>query len=189
MGKIESRILEGSAAISMALEFARRYRRFEDRVSVIHSDSLTHGFAERTAERLKKYFHFSVINRIADCYAKENREMAIVDESGVVRYIAFIARMSHKSIAVFTVEAMKDAFTSSLFKGLGIIITVSLLVNISLTIALGRSMDLFGWGIKCAFLFAGFAVLFSDADWRTTKETSVFIGMVKRKNHREKRSS
>lgn len=149
----------------------QRYRRIEDRVSNLYINSVTHRFVRKMSENIKRYFSFSSINKISSAEGKNT--IAIIDESRVVRYIASTIKAGNESIAASAVRAVMEAVSSFPTRSIGVFVTVSLLVNIILIVAMGQKMDLFGWFIRCAFLFVGFAALSSGADWKKTKATSI----------------
>lgn len=169
--------------------FYRRYTHLEKRLQDIYKDSQTHKLMTGFWEKIAICFRYSFLGRITEI--KEEGSSVLLDNSRAVQYWIRIFRIGKNKIIYYLntskvaklTKMMKGEFYSFPVKIISTIVVIAIIVNVVLSIILGRGITLWGWAMRGVLLLVGIGGLFCEADWQTVIGNSITFRHVNRRDN------
>lgn len=180
-------LIKTSSFVQLLEKVCIIYSSIELRLLKIYKNSQAHRLIQNFKERIKVFFKYSFLGRIAE--VKEEENSLVLTESRVLVYMinAYKKYRNKARQCLITsrnyilVGQTQRSLYSSPLRTIGIILAVAVFTNIIFSLLFGKKIELIGWVMRGLLLFAGTSGLNSRIDWPTVRENSAILRLISRR--------
>ena len=177
---MDNDLLQDSKSVKAIKKFLKRYRYFEDRAEELYKSSYSGNKIRLAGELFKRYLKESFLIKSTD---KKSKGLGIISGSKIVVLLTAFTRTKEEMLISYFkhsrtnyfIHNVKTSFYTNTLKTIGVISFVAFVTNAVILIVMKIKVDLSDWIIRMAFMLLGTAMIFSTANWKDIKDTSIFV--------------
>jgi len=180
-------LIETSGFVSLLKKINKRICYIEQRLEETYKNSLTHRAVKRIWDKIKNYFKYSFLGRIAGIKEKDN--VVILYNSKFAIWLLRVYKNSKNwivgylrtSIFVNSAGELKESLFFLPVKIVSTILITAILINIFLFLLFDKEIELLGWILRGSLFFIGLGGLFCNANLHDIKITSLVLRYIGRR--------
>ena len=177
---ISKKIVDKSISIFLIVNSYKWYSHLRQLIYCIYQNSKLFRLISGFFKIIKICFRYSFLGRISEIKQPSSDALA---KSRAVRFLSHfykkrkdktIQHLKFSTVFKLTKDTKKNRYFAPMTT-LSIIILTAVFINVLLSIAISRQINLWGWLIRGIFLLVGLVCLLCKTNWLTIKKSSMFL--------------